>query len=460
MSLLKQQEIIKDSKAVTLAALGSELGESNELTAAQKVMAAEIKPEDKKITCGKDGVISIPAAAYSKPTGEASDIHPMKSFTGGLQVFLPRFSRTGVTIMRGADRPGWRMPSSNYGRYKSWGFRVAVTPKGGEPPQQLALDLGDGVSLELVYIKPGTFVMGGEDSTDSKWHGRETPKHEVTLTKGYYLGKYEVTQAQFQKIMEANPSKGAMGPDCPVDNIGEGEAVEFCQKASAKTGHNVRLPTEAEWEYACRAGTSTKYFFGDDPAKLGEYAWWDKNSDGKSYPVGQKKPNPWGLYDMLGNVIERVSDIYHKDYYSNSPKQDPTGFTDGLRSQMEFVFNAPEAGRYALSAQVVTVNYEQRLYASANSADDKLVMTMPYTCGSWKECEPVTVELKKGQNTLKFWRADPPQKGIAIRSFTLQPLESIGQETSNLPVGAHLPGRCGNGMGTPVISKSPFVRSI
>ena len=104
-----------------------------------------------------------------------------------------------------------------------------------------------------------------------------------------------------------------------------GKAWEFCDKVADITGRDVRLPTEAEWEYACRAGSTTAWFFGDDPSKLGDYAWYKDNDGGKSHPVGQKKPNPWGLYDICGNVFERVADVYVKDYYANSPKEDPTG---------------------------------------------------------------------------------------------------------------------------------------
>lgn len=110
-----------------------------------------------------------------------------------------------------------------------------------------------------------------------------------------------------------------------MDNTNWGQENEFCKKASEKTGRTVRLPTEAEWEYACRAGTETDWSHGSDPGALGEYAWTSENSGGKSHPVGQKKPNPWGLYDMHGNVCERVADMYQRDYYASSPKENPTG---------------------------------------------------------------------------------------------------------------------------------------
>lgn len=437
VALQTQRAIIEESKAVALGALGEDLGESNEPKVAEKVMAAPVAPDDKKITYGKDGVILIPAAAFSKPSGNTKDVVAMKSFAGGLQVFLPRFAREGLTILRGgawrggADscRSAWRMPSSGYGRYNNWGFRVAVTPEGDTPPQELKLDLGpstalgtgERLTLELVYIKPGTFIMGGENTKDSKWQAAEVPKHEVKITKGFYLGKYEVTQAQFQALMGSNPSQAVKDPNCPADTISEQDAVEFCGKIAEKTGQEARLPTEAEWEYACRAGTTTKYFFGDDPSPLGDYAWFDQNDRGKSHPVGQKKPNPWGLYDICGNVCERVSDTYAKDYYAKSPKEDPTGPKQGRSSSLEYKINAPQSGTYWLTARVVTANYDQNLSVSANDATTEIAMVMPFTVGKWQDSKPVAVTLREGENVLKFSRTDPPQYGMAVKSFELKP---------------------------------------
>ena len=108
--------------------------------------------------------------------------------------------------------------------------------------------------------------------------------------------------------------------------------VSFASRVSEIAEVEARLPTEAEWEYASRAGRKTKWFFGEDPSLIGEYAWFKGNAGGKSHPVGQKKPNPWGFYDIYGNVCERISDKYHKDYYANSPKTDPTGPKQAIKS--------------------------------------------------------------------------------------------------------------------------------
>jgi len=430
VALRTQRQIIEASKAVTLGALGEDLGEANEPTIAEKVMAAPVAPEEKKITYGADGTISIPAAAYSKPSGNTRDVIAMKSFGGGLQVFLPRFFPKGQTVLRGgtwkgepdACTSGKRLLSGGYGRYENWGLRAAVAHNSSGAPRELTLDLGGGVTMELVFIKPGTFTMGGVSETDGRFQCVEVPKHEVTLTRGFYLGKYEVTQAQYDAIMGSNPSKSTKAPDCPVDNVSEADALDFCSKLAEKTGREVRLPTEAEWEHASRAGRDTTWFFGNDPSPLGDYAWFKANASAKSHPVGQKKPNPWGLYDIYGNVCERISDKYARNYYSISPKVDPTGPSPGTSSRLEYKVTAPRAGKYALSARVVTANYKQRLNVSANDAGPEATMEMPFTVGNWQDAKPVTVTLKEGQNTLRFWRDNPPQYGLAVKSFTLKPL--------------------------------------
>ena len=343
---------------------------------------------------------------------------------------LPRFAREGLTILRGGawrgdasgSKSGARLLSGGYGAYNNWGFRAAMTPAAKDPQKNLTLDLGGGVTMEFVYIKPGTFVMGGESEKDGKFECVEVPKHEVTLTKGFYLGKYEVTQAQYQLIMGENPSKAAKDPNCPADTIGEADAVSFCAKLAEKTGRSVRLPTEAEWEYACRAGSKTAWFFGDDPAQLGDYAWFQDNDGGKSHPVGQKKPNPWGLYDIYGNVCERVADTYARDYYAKSPKEDPVGPARTRYSSFDYTIKVPRPGTYALTARVVANNYNQKLNVSVNGDKAEVSMALPFTCGQWKDSEPVTLTLKQGENTLQFSRTDPPQAGIAVKSFTLKPV--------------------------------------
>ncbi|MCP4107447.1 MAG: SUMF1/EgtB/PvdO family nonheme iron enzyme [Desulfobacteraceae bacterium] len=163
----------------------------------------------------------------------------------------------------------------------------------------------DITGMEFVYIPPGEFVMGSpEDET-----GRLSDEtiHKVTLTKGFFMQATLVTQEQWKAIMGNNPSSFKNCSDCPVENITWNNVQEFIKKLNKKT-EIYRLPTEAEWEYACRAGSETVYCFGDDIATLSEYAWYQENSDEPPHPVGQLKPNEWGLYDMHGNVWEWCQD--------------------------------------------------------------------------------------------------------------------------------------------------------
>jgi formylglycine-generating enzyme required for sulfatase activity len=426
-SLLAQQRIIKESKAVTLAPLGEELGEADELTLAEQVIASPATEEDKKIIYNSDGAIEIPAAAISTPQKELKGVAVMKSFTGGMQMYLPNFGGGGRTIYRGG---AWksdanscssarRIRESGLGGYPNWGFRVAITPANGETKPELTLDLGNGVTMDFVYIKPGTFIMGGESTVENKSDCPEAPKHEVTLTKGFYLGKYEVTRAQYAALGTGG-GKAVKDADHPQGSMRREPAIRFCEMLSTKTARQVRLPTEAEWEYAARAGSNTSWFFGKDPGKVGEYAWLKENSGEKSNPVGQKKPNPWGLYDIYGNVWEMVADTYHMDYYANSPKQDPTGPGQKPQSLVEYTITAPHAGPYALSVRVVTMNYEQMMNVAANDSSPTRI-DLPFTLGMWKDTEPVMVQLKQGDNKLNFWRVDGPQFGIAVKSFTLKP---------------------------------------
>src|SRR5262249_9745907 len=152
------------------------------------------------------------------------------------------------------------------------------------------------------------------------------PQHRVTL-RAFYLGIYPVTQAQWDAVMASNPSH-FKGPDRPVESVPWDDCEAFCRKLTELTGHLCRLPTEAEWEYACRAGTTTAYSFGDK-AKLGEHGWYEANSGGQTQPVGKQKPNAWGLYDMHGNVWEWCQDWYAADSYAKTPDEAPPGPLEG-----------------------------------------------------------------------------------------------------------------------------------
>lgn len=162
-------------------------------------------------------------------------------------------------------------------------------------------------NLEMVDIPAGKFNMGSNEYEDEK------PIHQV-IVPAFQIGKYPVTQAQYQAVMGNNPSRFSGNPQNPVESVTWFNAQAFCEKLSQLTGKNYRLPTETEWEYACRAGTETLFSFGDDRDKLGDYAWFDGNSNNTTHPVGEKRPNPWKIYDMHGNVWEWCADQHHENY--------------------------------------------------------------------------------------------------------------------------------------------------
>jgi len=168
---------------------------------------------------------------------------------------------------------------------------------------------------------------------DDQWYKErlpwEKPQHRVRITKPFYMGKYVVTQEQWEAVMGKNPSQ-FKGPKNPVEMVSWDDCQQFLEKLNAKVGGGkFQLPSEAQWEYACRAGSKTKYCFGDDETRLGDYAWYDKNSGNTTHPVGAKKPNAWGLYDMHGNVVEWCQDWWQDAYSYESPVDDPTGASMG-----------------------------------------------------------------------------------------------------------------------------------
>jgi formylglycine-generating enzyme required for sulfatase activity len=223
-------------------------------------------------------------------------------------------------------------------------FAVTVTrpiPAPATLSGKEAVELGDGVKLELVLIPAGEFLMGSPD-LDKNAQNIEKPQHQVRITKPFYLGAYPVTQEQWKAVMGNNPSR-LKGPKNPVEQVSWDDCQEFLKRLNERFRRShpspllvgereFRLPTEAQWEYACRAGSTTRYCFGNAEKQLGKYAWYGKNSGDKTHPVGEKKPNAWGLYDMHGNVSEWCADWFGGDY-THSRTDDPTGPTMAVDEQ-------------------------------------------------------------------------------------------------------------------------------
>ena len=219
------------------------------------------------------------------------------------------------------------------------------------PRADMTLDLGNGVTMKLVRIPAGTFTMGSPPTEPGR-NPNEGPQHGVTISKPFYMGVYTVTQEQYEQVMGTNPST-YKGANNPVETVSWDDATEFCKKLSQKKGRKVRLPTEAQWEYACRAGTTTAYNTGltlslgqadcdFSASSVGPPGNWEKLKDwvrslfpapkrnqGGPRPVGSFKPNSFGLYDMHGNIFQWCADWYLEDSYVNSPKADPKGPENG-----------------------------------------------------------------------------------------------------------------------------------
>ncbi|MHC4560474.1 MAG: formylglycine-generating enzyme family protein, partial [Planctomycetota bacterium] len=301
---------------------------------------------------------------------------------------------------------------------------AAVLPKPGDV-------VANSIGMKLVYIPAGSFMMGSSDSAAQlarRYIERkarfenEFPQHEVRISKGFWMGQTEVTQGQYKAIMGAVPWSGGnavqQSDNNPAVYVSWNEAAEFCRKLSRQEGMTYRLPTEAEWEYACRAGTTTRYSFGDSDSSLGDYAWFDGNTEkvGQTYAhlVGQKIPNPWGLYDMHGNVFEWCSDWYYEKYYSNSPSVDPKGPSSGL-------FRSLRGGSWLLTEFKLRCSYREN---SGNSGVQGFLVGFRVVRSGWKKTsreespsQPVTSDTLSTEQILqKPLKEDTP------------PTESIVQE--------------------------------
>ncbi|MBT4724268.1 MAG: formylglycine-generating enzyme family protein [Planctomycetaceae bacterium] len=239
---------------------------------------------------------------------------------------------------------------------------IAVWCEDSTHGQQPVKSITNTIGMKLNKIPAGTFLMGSPETEEGRY-GNEH-QHEVTITKAFYMQTTEVTQGQWKSVMGTEPWKGEdyikEGANYAAVYVSWNDAVAYCKKLSEKEGKTYRLPTEAEWEYACRAGTETRWSFGNSEKVLGDYAWYFKNAwdiDEKyAHQVGLKRPNAFGLYDMHGNVLEWCHDYYEEDYYQQSPTNDPLGPAQGSfricrgGSWGNFSRNSRSAGRVRFGA--------------------------------------------------------------------------------------------------------------
>jgi formylglycine-generating enzyme required for sulfatase activity/mono/diheme cytochrome c family protein len=305
-------------------------------------------PDDIKIGTGKTHTLPAPPEA-GKKLDFVADIEPILAVGGPLSDASKAV--LAAWVKQGAPWPANVTVGGGVSKKMMLVNDIYKTITAGSPektPDEMKPYTntipGTQVTYAMVPIPGGEFTMGSPDSEPNR-NADEGPQHRVKI-EPFWMEKTEVTWAEYQLFMYPDENKPnaltygtsnytgtlsdavtrptkpyvemsfGMGKDgYPAISMTQHGCNIYCQWLSAKTGHFYRLPTEAEWEYACRAGTTTAYFFGNDPAQLGDYAWFGDNSDGKYQKVGTKKPNPWGLYDMLGNVDEWTLDQYDPDYY-------------------------------------------------------------------------------------------------------------------------------------------------
>ncbi|MDA7898357.1 SUMF1/EgtB/PvdO family nonheme iron enzyme, partial [Akkermansiaceae bacterium] len=391
LGFYKKHAIVGDEKIKDIGTTGEELAESDVSSEKEEIEQIEIPEKFRKITVAEDGTITIPVAACKSPkNGEKilfmeSVDGGMQAHYGligqrpellAYTVDIPKAGKYEFTanvctvtvdrqallrvnrrtlldvdipytkadwmdtepveldLKEGRNRIGYTHYTPNKGvsikHFTLKPVKMVVTTSGlsvssaGAGQNEIANTIG----AKMALIGPGSFLMGSTTGP-----GDERPAHRVNLTKGFYMGVTEVTQEQWESVMPDNRSR-YKGADRPVTNVTLDDCIEFCklltqkERAQGKLPEDAeyRLPTEAEWEYACRAGSETKYGFGDSETELGDYAWYSENSV-RTQPVGTKKPNAWGLFDMHGNVWEWCSDWYGS--YSAGETEDPTGAPAG-----------------------------------------------------------------------------------------------------------------------------------
>ncbi|MGD9248136.1 MAG: SUMF1/EgtB/PvdO family nonheme iron enzyme, partial [Desulfobacteraceae bacterium] len=280
-----------------------------------KIMDVQLKPVVKPLPYGRLELKSSPEGA------QVSIDNTIRGNTPIIIENLPAGNQKVIINKKGYEKKTLQV-SIKAGEYKTLDVQLKPVVKPG-PKKKISNDIG----MEFVYIQPGTFKMGSPSAEQGRY--KDEHQHRVTLTRGYYIQTTEVTQHQWEAVMGNNPSsfRNACGKDCPVERVSWHDAQAFIRKLNQMEGTTqYRLPTEAQWEYACRAGSTSRFSFGNSDGLLDFFGWYKTNSV-MTHAVGQKPANPWGLYDMHGNVWEWCQDWYG-DYPSGS-KTDPIGPRSG-----------------------------------------------------------------------------------------------------------------------------------
>lgn len=301
--------------------LSGEAQEHEQLEAAPAVAALAANSADKKL---------IDHPRYPARSKEIEPPRPAPRKAVPAEVAAPQVAPAGA-VPASVPRATVAMPKAravNVAVPASPAVNAAL-PAVAQRLRSFTENLAPGIRLELQAIPGGTCLLGSPPGVGV---ADEQPPHRVTLA-GFYLGKYPVTQEQWQLVMRDNPSQ-IQGGQLPVDSVVWDEAREFCRRLSLATGRHYRLPSEAEWEYACRAGLETRFPLQPDEELLAQSAWFLSNAGLRPHPVGMKKPNAFGLHDMLGNVWEWCQDYYHAAYYHHCPGVDPRGPETGATRVM------------------------------------------------------------------------------------------------------------------------------
>jgi len=278
--------------------------------------------ERKNMRFSKLEKIKKPPDRYSQSAAAATS-HPAKPKLWLVLTSIPIIIIVSIAISQKQTLLQWTTDNTANPTIKQVAAKLKVDEQSYQQKQASKEVAANSLKISMVKVPPGCFQLGSDDGSKN-----EQPVHQVCFSQSYELGKYEVTQAQWQQVMGNNPSHFKSSNNKPVENVSWDDVQIFIRNLNQQTGLNYRLPTEAEWEFGCRSGGKNQKYCGSDNAA--NIAWYADNSDSITHNVGQKNPSELGFYDMSGNVWEWVQDRYDSSYYGNSPINNPQGPLVGL----------------------------------------------------------------------------------------------------------------------------------